>query len=163
MLEVRCPERIIFFMHSILAPIRLMHREIYLLGWGLVPAVLTRFRVECFLAILALCVLAAVADVVRRSWVGAGFWVTSGGLLITGMRADTMLWGTDRGAALGGAAIAAAAGGVLAGITYQIRQALAEARRERRRYRRIPGTAAAGDLESSRRASHRHARSSRRR
>lgn len=126
-------------MNSVLAPLRHIHRELYLFGWGIVPAVLAKFRMECLLAIACLCLGAVILEMVQRRWFSVAVWIASWGLLCAGMRADRMLWGTEDGAILGGAAIALAAFGVGVALIYRMKQALREARRERRRYRRVPG------------------------
>lgn len=128
-------------MNSILAPLRHIHRELYLFGWDIIPAVLTRLRMECLVAIACLCFCAVMLEAFQRRWLAAVTWAGSGTLLGFGMRADAMLWGTGKGAILGGAAIAMSSLGVAIALLYQLKQALREARRERRRYRRIPGTA----------------------
>lgn len=130
-------------MHQILALLRHIHRELYLFGPAIIPAVLGKYRMQCGFAISFLCACAAGLDLLARRWLPAALWVISAGLLLAGLLAQSMLWGARAGAELGGAAIAAALLSVLAAAIFQVKAALRRSRRERRSYRHIPGTARA--------------------
>lgn len=130
-------------MHQILALLRHIHRELYLLGPAIVPAVLSKYRMECGAGVCLLCLAAAGLEMLSRRWSASLLWIASGGLLMTGLIADSRLWGTHTGAEFGAAAIGAAGLGVLVALGYLVQAALREARRERREYRRIPGSSPA--------------------
>lgn len=124
-------------MHQILAPLRLLHRELYLLGPGIVPAVLSRYRTECAWLIALLCIATALFDVARRRWVGGALWIGASVVLFNAFESDARLWGTSTTIMLASTAIALALGGAVETLVQEMRISLASARAERRRYRRV--------------------------
>lgn len=129
-------------MHHILAPLRLLHRELYLLGPGIVPAVLSRYRIQCAWLIVLLCIAITVFDLARRRWLGGVLWSAAAVALFNGFESDARLWGTSTTVILGCAAIVLAAAAVVETLVQEMRISLSNARRERHEYRRVqPGTA----------------------
>lgn len=126
-------------MHLLLAILRHIHRELYLLGPGVVPIVLSKYRSACALIVAILCCAVALYDVSRRRWVQAGCWVAAAALLYAGFQADSKLWNPRASIALGSAAIAAAVLAVLLTFWEILENALAKARRERHQLRQVPG------------------------
>jgi hypothetical protein len=126
-------------MHLLLALLRHIHREIYVLGWSFVPIALNKYRSECAIAIGLLCAVVALYDVTRRRWAQATLWIASGALLYAGFHADAMLWSPRTSIVLGSAAIAAAVLAVLLNAREMLQKAIAQARRERHALRRVPG------------------------
>lgn len=131
-------------MHRLLSLLRLIHRELYLLGPGIVPAVLSKYRSECAWLIALLCGAIALFDLARRRWLGGLLWLATGGVLFAAFQSDARLWGTSTTMTLGWIPIALAAAAVIETLVQELRISLASARQERRGYRRIaPG--AGGD------------------
>ncbi len=110
-----------------------------MLGPGIVPAVLSKYRAACGLLIAGLCAAAALFDLARRRWLGGLVWLAAAAVLFAGFE-SSRLWGGPRTVLLGWLAIVLALGGMLETLLQELRTSLASARRERRSYRRIrPG------------------------
>lgn len=127
-------------MHRLLSLLRLIHRELYLLGPGIVPAVLSRYRSECAWLITLLCGVTALVDLLRRRWVGGLLWFATASVLFAAFQSDARLWGTSTTLMLGWISIFLAVAAVIEALVQELWISLASARRERRAYRRIqPG------------------------
>jgi hypothetical protein len=128
-------------MHLLLAILRHIHREMYVLGWSFVPIALNKYRGDWAILIGALCAVIALYDAGRRRWVQAALWIASGSFLYAGFHADAMLWRPQVSVGLGITAIGAAVLAMLLTFREMLQDALARARRERHALRRVPGTA----------------------
>ncbi len=127
-------------MYRLLALLRLIHRELYLLGPGIVFAVLSKYRVQCSWLIVLLCAATAVFDLIRWRWLGGLLWTAAAAVLFAGFESDARLWGTSTTIALGWTAIVLAVGAMLNAFAQELRVSLALARRERHALRRVqPG------------------------
>lgn len=127
-------------MHLLLALLRHIHREIYVLGPGLVPVVFSKYRTVCAVLIALLCAAVASWDSARRRWVQAALWIVSAGLLYAGFQSTSLLWSPRTTLTLGVAAIVTAVLAIVLTLRELLQDALARARRERHELRRIPGT-----------------------
>ncbi len=124
-------------MHTILAVLRHIHRELYLFGPAIVPAVLGKYRMQCAVLICGMCLCVAIFDLVRRRWIEGALWIIAGGLLWAGFISDMMLWGPHVSAELGLSAIGIAVFAVLLSLWHELQLALVRARRDRHELRRV--------------------------
>lgn len=129
-------------MHRLLALLRHIHREIVLLGLGVIPVVYNKYATQCAILIGLLCAALALYDLAGRRWVQAVLWIVTSALLAGGFRAASMLWSPRIEIALGGAAIATALLAVLLTLREMLGYALERARYERHQLRRVPGAPA---------------------
>lgn len=130
-------------MHQFVALLQHIHREIYLLGPGVVPVTFSKYRMLCAALICGLCACAGLADWIQRRWIGGALWLVAAGMLLVGFRADSLLWDPQTGPDLASAAIAVAVLCLVLSLWHELQRSLERARRERRKYRRVPGTSGA--------------------
>lgn len=129
-------------MHQLLALLRHIHREIVILGPGIIPTLYSKYRMQFAVLFAVLCALVALYDLAGRRWAQGVLWLATGGLLAAGFRAASMLWSPKTEIVFGSAAIATAVLAVLLTLREMLNYALASARRERHQLRQVPGARA---------------------
>ena len=128
-------------MHTLLAILRHIHRDMYILGPSFVPVALSKYRTEAGWGLIVVCALVAVYDAFGRQWLSTGVWVVAAGLLYAGFETDPLVMAPKTMMIIGVAAIVAALTGVVLAGVEELQSALARNRLERQRFRQVPGGA----------------------